>query len=302
MNIQEIQNIKTITELELYRKAINEAIENRKNFISLCEVADNASKKSFGYIKEAFETISPELFNIKEGKIVINKYVKTIKENKNLSNLHVLYENLRKIGKDSDMDFFVNNIANTNWELNKKTITEDILKLGRILSEGILTLGYKSNNMLPNENKKLDEAVKFIAENKRNTKNIAEYSDAIKVIREHISKNNSVKNIFESIDIDIYANQMIESFNRKYSDLTSEEKNVIKEFNKASNKEELFNQYKEECIKKLTEAKIECDNNSDKTSSNRINAVLEKITNKNFVIENAGTDICGFMDLTKLFE
>ena len=66
--------------------------------------------------------------------------------------------------------------------------------------------------------------------------------------------------------------------------------------------DELFNQYKEECIKKLTEAKIECDNNSDKTSSNRINAVLEKITNKNFVIENAGTDICGFMDLTKLFE
>lgn len=302
MNIHEIQNIMTMNELEDYHSAINEAIENRKKFITLSEMANNASKKSFGFIKEAFEGISPELFNSVKGKKIINKYVNTIKENKNLSNLHVLYENLRKVGKDSDLDFFINNIANTTWEINKKTINEDILKLGRILAEGMLTIGTKSSNMLPEENVTFNSAVKYLAENKRSNNNIAEYSDAIKIIREHISKNESVKNIFEKIDLDTYVNQMVESFNKKYSDLTNEEKIIIKEFNNSSNKEDVFNRYKQECIKKLSEAKLECDNNSDKTSSNRINAVLEKVMNKSFVLENASTDICGFMDLTKLFE
>lgn len=302
MNIHEIQNIMTMNELEDYHSAINEAIENRKKFITLSEMANNASKKSFGFIKEAFEGISPELFNSVKGKKIINKYVNTIKENKNLSILHVLYENLRKVGKDSDLDFFINNIANTTWEINKKTINEDILKLGRILAEGMLTIGTKSSNMLPEENVTFNSAVKYLAENKRSNNNIAEYSDAIKIIREHISKNESVKNIFEKIDLDTYVNQMVESFNKKYSDLTNEEKIIIKEFNNSSNKEDVFNRYKQECIKKLSEAKLECDNNSDKTSSNRINAVLEKVMNKSFVLENASTDICGFMDLTKLFE
>jgi hypothetical protein len=302
MNIQEIQNIKTLNELEVYEKTIKEAIENRKEFISLCEAADNASKKSFGFIKEAFETISPELFNSKSGKQVISKYVNTIKESKNLSNLHVLYENLRKTGKDTDMDFFINNIANTSWGINHKTLNEDILKLGRVLSEGILTVGSKSLATLPTENTKFDNAVRYIAEHKRTNNNISAYSDAVKVIREHVSSNESVKNIFENIDIDTYVNHMIESFNRKYSDLSNEEKQLIKEFNNCSNKEDVFNRYKNECIQKLSEAKAECDNNADKTSSNRINAVLEKVTNKQFVLENAGTDICGFMDLTKLFE
>ena len=206
------------------------------------------------------------------------------------------------MGKDSDLNFFINGIANTSWNINKKTISEDTLKLGRILAEGILSIGEKASSLIPEENTILNNAIKFISENKRTNSNIVEYSDAVKVVSEHVSKNESVKNIFEKIDLDIYANNLIESFNKKYSDLSENEKNIIKEFNNSQNKEEVFNRYKEECIKKLSEAKSECDNNSDKTASNRINAVLEKVSNKQFVLENAGTDICGFMDLTKLFE
>lgn len=302
MNITEIKNIKTISELEAYSKMINEAINERKNFISLCEVANNASKKSFGFIKEAFENISPELFKTKTGKAIINKYVNTIKENKNLSNLHTLYENLRKISKDSDIDFFINNIANTPWGINKKTVNEDVLKLGRILSEGLLSIGSNPHNLLPEEKNKFDNAVKYISQNKHNSKNIADFSEAVKVIREHISKNNNNRSIFENKDVDAFAKQMIESFNIKYSELSKDEKNIIKEFNKSENKEEVFNLYKNDCIKKLTEAKIDYDNKLDNDSANRINSVLEKVTNKKFVIENAGTDICGFMNLAKLFE
>ena len=76
--INKINSIKTQTELNEYKTKINEAFEKRAEFISLCEVANKASQKSFGYIKEAFENISPVLFNVKGGRKMINKYISTI--------------------------------------------------------------------------------------------------------------------------------------------------------------------------------------------------------------------------------
>jgi hypothetical protein len=66
--IKKINSIKTINELEAYKAQVNEAFAERKEFINLCEVANNTSIKNFGYIKEAFEAISPSLFQKEEVK------------------------------------------------------------------------------------------------------------------------------------------------------------------------------------------------------------------------------------------
>lgn len=292
--INKINSIKTINELESYKAQINEAFAKRKEFINLCEIANDKTTKDFGYIKEAFENISPYLFQKQGGKTIMNKYMKTIKENKNLSTLHILYENIRKANANADVDFFINNIASLDWNVNNN-INEDTLKLGRILAEGILFVGQDAINILPNENTKLDKAIKYIAENKRTNKNIAEYSDAVKVIREHINSNEK-PNIFESVNIDVLAKQMVDSFNKKYETLTTEEKEIIKKISISENKEEIFNEYKTNCLNKISNY---MNNNEDKE---KVSEVYSKIKNKTFVLENAGTDICGFVEITKLFE
>ena len=48
--IKKINNIKTNKELSEYKAKIDEAFEKRKNFITLCEIANENSNKSFGYI------------------------------------------------------------------------------------------------------------------------------------------------------------------------------------------------------------------------------------------------------------
>ena len=164
--LNKINSIKTHTELNNFRTVVNEAFEKRANFITLCEIADSASKKSFGYIKEAFESISPTLFNTKGGKPIIYKYMSTIKENKNLYNLHSLYETVRKANGDTDINFLTENIIKEEWGINKKTIKDDIAKIGRILAEGILLIGDKAKELVDiNENVKLNNALNFIAEN-----------------------------------------------------------------------------------------------------------------------------------------
>ncbi len=298
-----INDFKTIEEVENYRKEINEACDKRADFITLCEKADKLSHKPFGYIKDCFEAIAPELFESKEGKKIMSNYSKTIRENKNLSALHNLYENIRKSGKDMDIDFFASNIANTNWNVDKKTLSEDTLKVGRILAEGYLHLGKSAEDLFPSENTVLESAVSYIAENKKTNKNIAEYSNAIKVIKENISSKESEENVFESTDLDALAKSLLQEFNKKYSsELTEEEANALREVSSSENKEDVFNKYKNACQSKLSESKKDFEEKGDKSSSERMTAILEQVSNKTYSLENLGNDICGFIELKSIFE
>lgn len=303
MSTVNINDFKTIKEVEDYRKKINEACDKRADFIILCEKADKLSQKPFGYIKDCFEAIAPELFESKDGKKIMAKYSKAIRENNNLSALHSLYENIRKSGKDMDIDFFANNIANTNWNVDKKTLSEDTLKVGRILAEGFLYLGKTAEDLFPSENIALESAISYIAENKKTNKNIAEYSNAIKIIKENISNKDSEENVFESIDLDALAKNLLQEFNKKYSsELTEEEANALREVSSSENREEIFNKYKNACQNKLSESKKDFEEKGDKNSSDRMTAILEQVSNKTYSLENLGNDICGFIELKNIFE
>jgi hypothetical protein len=304
MEIKEkINNIKTKQELELYRNEINEAFVQREKFIDLCTFASKASENDFGFIKEAFETLSPVLFESEEGKNIINKYIKTVNKSSNLKSLHTIFENIRKADKNVDVDFFVNNIINTKRSDNTNNISEDVKMVGRILSEAILCVGNDAENLMSEISKStsLNNAILYIVENKKNDNNIVEYGNAIKIIKENINSKESVNNIFEFNDFDTHIKSLVESFNSKYKGLSDEEKSVIKELSKSNDKEDLFNKYKDECITNLKEAK-EKYKETDKVTYNRLADILEKVENKNYINENISTDICGFINLSNLFK
>lgn len=303
MKMDYVNTLNTIQEVESYRNMINEMCDNRHKFIVLCEEAKELSTKSFGFIKESFEALSPILFKSSEGKQLMNKYTKMIKENKNLSSLHTINENIRKAGSETDIDFFVNSLMVVEWGVNPSTLKEDTKKLGRILSEAYLLVGEEAKSLIPNENVSLSNAVNFIAESKKDTKNISEYSDAARIIKEHIKSKDAKKNVFESIDLDALAKRLVEDFNVKYGDkLTIEEANALREISSSKDRESVFNKYKEVCKSKITEAKKNFESNGDKASSDRLGVVLEQIASKSYVLDTVGADICSLIELSNIFE
>jgi hypothetical protein len=300
--IKTINNIKTKKDLISLKNKINEAIDARESFIELCEFAHKSGNNNFGFIKESFEILSPELFRSNEGKNIISKYIKTINESKNLKSLHTIFENIRKADKNVDIDFFINNITDTKWEKNNSTLHEDINKLGRVLSEAILCVGKKSQNLLSeNVDNRLNSAIIYIIENNKNKNNIVDYSNAVKIIKENISSKEGASTIFENKNFDSYVNEIVESFNLKYKDLSETEKNIVKEVSKSDNKEELFNKYKTECITDLQKAKSQYKG-IDEASYNHLTNIIEKIEGKKFINENISIDVCGFINLSKLFK
>lgn len=303
MKMDYVNTLNTIQEVESYRNMINEMCDNRHKFIVLCEEAKELSTKSFGFIKESFEALSPILFKSSEGKKLMNKYTKMIKENKNLSSLHTINENIRKAGSETDIDFFVNSLMVVEWGVNPSTLKEDTKKLGRVLSEAYLLVGEEAKSLIPNENVSLSNAINFIAESKKGTKNISEYSDAARIIKEHIKSKDAKKNVFESVDLDTLAKRLVEDFNVKYGDkLTIEEANALKEISSSEDRESVFNKYKEVCKSKITEAKKNFESNGDKASSDRLGVVLEQIASKSYVLDTVGADICSLIELSNIFE
>jgi hypothetical protein len=303
MKMDYVNTLNTIQEVESYRNMINEMCDNRHKFIVLCEEAKELSTKSFGFIKESFEALSPILFKSSEGKKLMNKYTKMIKENKNLSSLHTINENIRKAGSETDIDFFVNSLMVVEWGVNPSTLKEDTKKLGRVLSEAYLLVGEEAKGLIPNENVSLSNAVNFIAESKKGSKNISEYSDAARIIKEHIKSKDAKKNVFESVDLDALAKKLVEDFNVKYGDkLTIEEANALREISSSKDRESVFNKYKEVCKSKITEAKKNFDSKGDKASSDRLGVVLEQIASKSYVLDTVGADICSLIELSNIFE
>lgn len=303
MKMDYVNTLNTIQEVESYRNMINEMCDNRHKFIVLCEEAKELSTKSFGFIKESFEALSPILFKSSEGKKLMNKYTKMIKENKNLSSLHTINENIRKAGSETDIDFFVNSLMVVEWGVNPSTLKEDTKKLGRVLSEAYLLVGEEAKSLIPNENVSLSNAVNFIAESKKGTKNIFEYSDAARIIKEHIKSKDAKKNVFESVDLDALAKRLVEDFNVKYGDkLTIEEANALREISSSEDRESVFNKYKEVCKSKITEAKKNFESKGDKASSDRLGVVLEQIASKSYVLDTVGADICSLIELSNIFE
>ena len=298
-----INSFKTISEVEEYRKSINEQCDERISLLETVKKADELSNKSFGYIKECFEAISPVLFNLSEGKILINKYTNLVKDNKNLSSLHKIHEAIRKAGKDTDVDFLTKSLSETNWNIDKNTVNEDVKKLGTILAEAYITLGSEADEYLPKEDEKLYKAISYIAENKLSRNNLVEHSYAIKIIKESIADKETGENIFEEKDLDKLAKELLDEFNSKYSgNLSEDEIAVLKEIASNENREDVFNKYKDSCIVKITEAKKKFDENGDEKSSERLKNIMEQVNGKNYCLETVGDDICNLIELSKIFD
>lgn len=294
--LDNIKEFNTIDEVEAYRKAINEACDNRRDYIKSCLKAAELYDKSFGFLKECFESMSDKLYKSKTGKKLIGQYVSTIKNDNNLSNLYSIYENIRKMNSDSDVDYFINSI---NDVFPISTISEEAKKkLGDIVCEAYVMLGESAESTIPTENKSLNSAIEFIAENKKSINNLVDYSQAVKIIRESINENHSKSNTFITNESINNAMELISDFNQKYSkDLNNEEADAIKKIAESTDNKSLFQEYKEKCLNRLSEAKNKCEANEVE----QMDQIISKVSGKQFCNETINSDICNLIEITNLF-
>ena len=300
---EKINDMKSIEELDAFQNELNEKFETRRRVLNLISEAKELGGKTFGYLKESFENLSTKLFKTSEGKAVMTKYASIIKENKSLSALHKLYENIRKAHSGIDFDYFVGTLCETNWNVKEKELNEGLSKLAGVIAEGYIIVGEGAGKYLGTENDRLDGAIEFIAENKVGQKNIVKYSEAVKIIREAVEKNGNIADSFKKeTDLDKTIEDLVSKYSKEeYTD--EEEKDMLtNQIARSGDEETVFIKKKTECVNSLDEAIKKYSDGQHEEELAALRKIHEQVSAKSYNPETIGPDICNFVEMSKLFD
>ena len=175
--INSINDIKTLKEI----KAICDS--QIVNLISE-EKAKALSEKPFGFIKESFENISGDLYENK-GQKYLQRYVKCIKENEDLSKVHAFYECVRKADKNGDITAYLNEAISLIGQPNKANYKTGLKKLGGVFCEVYKKYEDVAEKSLSTHKDELDESMEYVIFNKKTPKNLAEYNYCLNASRDY---------------------------------------------------------------------------------------------------------------------
>lgn len=272
--------------------SLKEKCETEINRLQKENKAQELSKGGFGFIKENFEMMSPELFKTKEGRAIIREYIDTIKKSRGLSQMHLFYECIRKAPKNCDVNEYINEAKKLICgEADKKEINKSLEKLRKVYERAFVTVG-KEDDII--DNKKLNEAVEYIITEKKNTKTLPIFALNMQTIKEFVELNGKDYGNEDTVDVE----NLVSNFTEKYNDLPEDDVNLVKEIC-SSNGEEVFNKYKNECITKINEKRNHFAKQGDDVSLNKLDIICEKVSAKQYNPNTIGSDIYNLFGITK---
>ena len=241
--------------------------------------------RNFGIIYSTFEHNTKSLFESKEKRNCIGKFIKLIKENKLLKKQFEIYNCFRNAEGVVDARDFTNEAISLIPTFSVKEITEANEKLVDFIRENSLDEAFEINDELMS----LYESVEYVLLNKKTYNNLNEYIEHEKAIVEYVSKNGSAKSN-EKADIDKLFNEHIE----KYNSLNDDEVEYMdKLMNDKGEQEKMFNEQKEELLNTIKET---FSNVTDENTL-RWQNVYENIEERTFNEETCMEDISRFIEI-----
>ncbi len=254
--------------------------------------------ENFGTIKDTFNTILAEAIILKkeDGKKLFNKYLKTLKENKELRKQYLIYKNLsNKSFDDSNeaKDYIKENI-NLLKDLNTKIVNEGINKLMSLLE----------NKDMTSDNRNLYTHIELLSTTKKTPSNLDKINESINFIKEDMLKREEV--VVEETDSinlppSVLTKMATNRFNTKYSDISESEKGILKVVLNGSeeDKENLYNELKTECIDSIDN---KLNENIDLDLKDKILKVKDRLLRMNFNKEEYIKDIDKVVELKSSIE
>lgn len=199
-NLNEIFDRKRDDFLKLWEDRRREAIAR----VTVDDVIENLPSMSVGNVISIFENVSSEVLKTKGGKATINKFVKMVKEDKNLQNTYMLKENVfAGVNPNSARDV-LNESLNTAKETNnikafkesKKNITNFVAEALRKVSP----VNIYEKVVLDEETKKINDNLELLVWEKKTVKNAGKRTESINETVDFMSKSKqgkSQEDVFE---------------------------------------------------------------------------------------------------------
>lgn len=287
-------DLDNIQNLERLKESLNKTINKRINEQKVNNYFNN--DLNFYTLKTLFECISSNLFDSKNSSF--KKYIKIIKENKDLKLLYSLHERVMNPTFSNSPETVVNSMVKLTETIDKKSLKENEHKLSNILKEGINECSIPLNIIEESlsKNKNINESLYFILTNKVNDKNLFEYSNNVHNVLSHINENMEEKIDVEEKDF----KSLIKDLNENIKSENPWETEALTDIALCTisdgSKQELFETYKSACIN-LLEEKISISKNIEERS--RFLGMKNSLERKEFNEDTLNESILKLSELKK---
>jgi hypothetical protein len=230
--------------------------------------------QNFGKIKNAFNGILVENMVLKNdaNKLLFQKYIQTIKENKVLKTQFLVYDNIEN--KIEENEFKATQFVQANIDLLNKFTKKEIHEANANLARPIL---FEQGESKYSKDKLHEDITKLIFTEKT-PKTLDSILEATARIVDYIKSNKKLE-LTEAINLpsSMLTTMMVDKYNEKYSSLDESEKQILKVLidSTAEQKKIVYSKTIRECIDLINE-KLK---GSDLDAKDKLLRVKDKLLN-----------------------
>ena len=290
---------KTIGDLQRLKESLNDVIDKRITKMKLEECINSFNSLSFACLNEIFKNTVDKLYETKEGKRLIKKYVKTIKESNDLKKVYSIYNIVNSPNKINDGTLFIKESISLIKEIDKKNYGDSLSSISDIVKECAVSANLDTEaieNIKDKYHGSISESLDYVLFNKMGMNNIVEYTNGLSRITNFINENKKHENDLMVEGKSIC--ELIGDFDKLFTnDIEIWESTAIKDISLAElsgkDKKGVFEEYKSECLSIIEENL----NEKDAENSSRFQGMKEKLLKKEFNSDTIVEDILMLSEL-----
>lgn len=290
-------DLKNTKDLIRLKEEIENILDKRIAESKRADAINSVDDMPFGTVKSLFESVSDKLFSTDNGKKLIGKYIKAIKENKNLCKEYTFYNLIRHPQAVSDTTAYIMEMKKLCAGVETKGCEKAERKVKEIVKECLkeTNASVEDINDVVAHNL-INENANFILKNRPNFDSIGKWVGSMEILKNYIAENQMPVNVTEGEEKSVkeLVSELNETFN---NDLNEWENRVIKDLSLAnlanSDKKELFESYKNDCLLAIDE-QLKSSEIEDKS---QIFAMKSQLESKEYNTETIVEDLLKFSEL-----
>ena len=282
-----------ISELERIRKAFNSVVDKEQELNRIHSLKESVEELSIPELKQVYESISDKLYATDGGKKLLSKYIKLVTENKTMQTEYVIVNGIYSPMDVMDTPMYITEL----FAIHGKRDKEYKAKKGQVvalLKECIDTVNMSSSDLenIINESKNdVNSSIEYLLSVKRTASNVNDRVKSMKLLEGKVNDANIVN---ESVVDNRKASELVNDLSNVTDGLEEWQKRVVNDISKYilenKTKEDLFNDYKAECINTINESINNTEDGNFETVS-QLKGMVSQLSEKKYNKETVNEDL-----------
>lgn len=282
-----------ISELERIREAFNSVVDKKQELNRIYSLKESVEELSIPELKQVYESISDKLYATDGGKKLLSKYIKLVTENKTMQTEYVIVNGIYSPMDVMDTPMYIVELFDIHGKRDKeyKVKKGQVVDLLKECIDMVNMSSYDLENIINESKNDVNSSIEYLLSVKRTASNVNDRVKSMKLLEGKVNDANIVN---ESIVDNRKASELVNDLSSITDGLEEWQKRVVNDISKYilenKTKEDLFNDYKAECINTINESINNTEDGNFETVS-QLKGMVSQLSEKKYNKETVNEDL-----------